>query len=153
MPLSHRCYNVHLNGAGPVSAIEVWSKAQNFLFPPFARRSRFALRRLTVFNHFENRILRTNYSPFFFFLYLFLLLSSFFLFSLYVLFHFPDPWPSTKLNNELFLMVKWISIHLKFQCKSVGINLDQSSGIWLLINFWNLKKSIHTRALNIWGLF
>jgi hypothetical protein len=39
--------------------------AQNFLFRPFARRSRYALRRLTVFNHIENRIPETNFSLFF----------------------------------------------------------------------------------------
>ena len=51
---------------GTESAIEVWSMAQNFLFRPFARRSRYALRRLTVYNHIENLIPETNFSPLFF---------------------------------------------------------------------------------------
>ena len=81
------------NVAETGSAIEVWSTAQNFLVPPFARRSRCALRRLTVFNHFETRILKIDsflFSFFFFSLFppfssLFLFLSSFF-FSFFLLF-------------------------------------------------------------------
>ena len=110
-----------------------------FFFLPFARRSRFALRRLTVFNHFESRILRTNFSPVFFSLPFSssIFLPSFFSFLstdniISIIFPILDHQQNVT-TNYFWWLNEYQSTSNSNARPSVSI-LTNCLGIWLLIN-------------------